>query len=770
MSLKTPLSAGHGAPPLAAWLDLMVTVMPPEGALLLGAGNGTGPLVRWLAQHDIPAVCLVEGDERQYQHLARAVAPRAGWTLRRDVLAPAEGPVAFHRTSNPAENSLVKPELLQALWPHLSAESGQAIDAATSLDTVAREQATPFNWLLIDCLPAAGLLSGAADMAPGIDVLVARVVSDTLVASGHGATVAELQDLLAGRGLQLAGLIPTRHPAIFHAVAVRDVAHQREEQQRHRADMQAALASAHAEVAAATQERTHIAQQHAQAIADLSNERGALQAALVQARDQQKQQQTAQEAADSERARLHALLEAVRAEAVQANEARMQALQSLELLTQERDALAQQVKEAPPAPPQQQQQPKEEPAPLPAAQPVFSVSFKLGTDASSELPFYAPPSAQIEVSQGEVRYVTDPERPIYIVSNDTASFDRTSGRVTIPAQGSITYVLEANLAVTGGATVVLWVFQYRQGEKLHAAPLRLDAAGRVHNTFTTAPGTDALALALRVSGTGGLSLAKCQLALHRQTEAELVTRFEQRLSEVEENHQREMGNALRQMEASIRLQHFLGPDVMLPKLHNWPISPDLGLWIVELFEQHAYTAAVEFGSGSSTLLLAHAMQRFSRPGKGAGARLLSFEHLEQYHRQTKELLRAAALESRVNLELAPLVEQGQEQLFYDCRPALADLGRAIQRRQGPVLVLVDGPPAATSPHARFPALPRVMEALGTQRPIHFLMDDFIRADEKAIVVRWEAWLTERNIPHRRTEQRQLEKQACLLEVNPAPLK
>ena len=79
-------------------------------------------------------------------------------------------------------------------------------------------------------------------------------------------------------------------------------------------------------------------------------------------------------------------------------------------------------------------------------------------------------------------------------------------------------------------------------------------------------------------------------------------------------------------------------------------------------------------------------------------------------------------------------------------------------------MLVDGPPAATGKHARYPALLNVLKLFAGRFVIHFLLDDYMRTDEQEIIVRWSEYLSARKLPYVRTEFNKLEKKACLIEV------
>ncbi|MCK7579982.1 MAG: hypothetical protein MZV65_32785 [Chromatiales bacterium] len=62
-------------------------------------------------------------------------------------------------------------------------------------------------------------------------------------------------------------------------------------------------------------------------------------------------------------------------------------------------------------------------------------------------------------------------------------------------------------------------------------------------------------------------------------------------------------------EFSFWLQSYMGADFLMPEMHTWPISPDLGVLLIRLIESSDYDAVVEFGSGVSTVILAKALAK-----------------------------------------------------------------------------------------------------------------------------------------------------------------
>lgn len=236
---------------------------------------------------------------------------------------------------------------------------------------------------------------------------------------------------------------------------------------------------------------------------------------------------------------------------------------------------------------------------------------------------------------------------------------------------------------------------------------------------------------------------------------------------------KEITNATRQIQAFTGLENYWRTGELPTantESHSWPVSPDFSLYVVSLVEQNNYDLVIEFGSGISTVVIAKALskmasrQKTGKPPVG----FASFDHLPQYYQQTLDMLQQAHLAQRVQLHHTPLQEwqaqNGNTYPYYACQAALAALAQQYSPMGLRVLVIVDGPPAATGPHARYPACPLVLQHFAGAH-IDFLMDDYIRADEKEIVQLWQAEMTAAQIPHTST-QRKLEKDACLVQALP----
>ncbi|MDR5883632.1 class I SAM-dependent methyltransferase [Caballeronia sp. LZ032] len=234
----------------------------------------------------------------------------------------------------------------------------------------------------------------------------------------------------------------------------------------------------------------------------------------------------------------------------------------------------------------------------------------------------------------------------------------------------------------------------------------------------------------------------------------------------------EIANSTKQTQAFIGLQNYYATGE-LPRLscerNTWPVSQDFALYLVELIEANNYDLVIEFGSGISTVIVAKALTKASLRREGRRAsRLVSFDHLDKYYAQTRAHLVQAGLEDAVQLMLAPLQDwqapNGNTYPYYNCRSELSTLAQQHDEAGQRVLVIVDGPPAATGKHARYPAGPLLMQRFSAAR-VDLLLDDYIREDEKEVTKIWQAEMQAAGREHKLTELK-FEKDACLVSVFP----
>jgi len=254
------------------------------------------------------------------------------------------------------------------------------------------------------------------------------------------------------------------------------------------------------------------------------------------------------------------------------------------------------------------------------------------------------------------------------------------------------------------------------------------------------------------------ALAQSQVA---QNEAEHKLRLRDFRRLLDQSLRAALATSTRQVESYLGLQALLTGGQQLPLLHGWAVSADFALHQVQRATEGRFDLIIEFGSGSSTLLTAMALSRRHQAG-AAVPPFLSFDHLPEYHDQTCRQLEDHGLGAWAQVVLAPLIEAPEGgTAFYDCVPALD----AAARQHGPcrrVLVVVDGPPSATGPLARRPALDRVLHALAPET-LELLLDDYRRKDEVQVVQNWLQALQRRGYQAELTEL-PFEKQAAWIQA------
>ena len=231
----------------------------------------------------------------------------------------------------------------------------------------------------------------------------------------------------------------------------------------------------------------------------------------------------------------------------------------------------------------------------------------------------------------------------------------------------------------------------------------------------------------------------------------------------------EMLNATQQIEAFLDIQCFFNNGEHLPAMHGWPISPDFARYLIQLLEKNDYDLILEFGSGTSTVLIAKALAKLQRKRQDKPVVVqVAFEHLEKYYTQTLAELESMGLAQLVQITLAPLQPyqppNGHTYSYYTCHEKLADLAASLTAEPYIILMVVDGPPASTGKHARYPCLPAVLAHFKNSQ-IDILLDDYARNDEKEVGRLWESDFEQ--IGYQVTSEKiSMEKDALLISASP----
>jgi predicted O-methyltransferase YrrM len=178
----------------------------------------------------------------------------------------------------------------------------------------------------------------------------------------------------------------------------------------------------------------------------------------------------------------------------------------------------------------------------------------------------------------------------------------------------------------------------------------------------------------------------------------------------------------REIEGLLQLFGSFTPRAPMPSSGDFALNPTDLLDMVHIVQRRRPRLVVELGSGTSTVWLAYALERL-------GGRLVSVDHDAGYAERTRTALAAHGLTGVAEVRVAalqPMTIDDSTYRWYD-RSALADLHDID-------LLLVDGPPEATGPAARFPALHVLADRLADSATV--VLDDANRPHERDALQRW----------------------------------
>lgn len=298
-------------------------------------------------------------------------------------------------------------------------------------------------------------------------------------------------------------------------------------------------------------------------------------------------------------------------------------------------------------------------------------------------------------------------------------------------------------------------------------------------------------------GDSALSVLEERMAQMFDQQAGLL---QQSVSALGQHVTRSFGDQRQHFQALNGLNSYLETGQQPLSFGDWAIDTELATRLVQTLEADAFDLVIEFGSGTSTHLMARVLSnRVAAPGRsaleydGQGAsasgrsgqhaaigyageqdlpqRILSFEQDKEHLERTRSLLAQEGLTHLVDLVLAPLVptpltqQTGQNPLFYACEQKLARIAQLFEGRQARVLVLVDGPfSPQDDPLAREPALAMVLQHLSVHQ-LSILLDDHKREGEQQVANLWQQLCEQRGLAW--TQQSlNTEKGALWVTINP----
>ena len=173
----------------------------------------------------------------------------------------------------------------------------------------------------------------------------------------------------------------------------------------------------------------------------------------------------------------------------------------------------------------------------------------------------------------------------------------------------------------------------------------------------------------------------------------------------------ELGYVYQQFEALEQLLPLLKLSAPLPPSRGWAASPDFLLSLFEISRTTKPRLVVELGSGVSTLVLA----------KSGAKKIVSLDHSLEYGEQTRAMLRNHRVRG-VEIRVDDLEKYHGGYSWYS-RASLKGISKID-------LLVIDGPPSATNPDARYPALENLLPLLSARATI--MLDDANRADERKL--------------------------------------
>lgn len=174
------------------------------------------------------------------------------------------------------------------------------------------------------------------------------------------------------------------------------------------------------------------------------------------------------------------------------------------------------------------------------------------------------------------------------------------------------------------------------------------------------------------------------------------------------------------IESLIGVNELIKPRVPLPTMAGWAISSDSAKAIIEIFKNHKIKTVLDLGSGTSSVIFGYLLEGTK------GASVISVDHDVNFSSITRNNLDIHGLSDVVSVYSKPLKKQkinGKTCVWYDL-PEVENVD----------MVLVDGPPASTQRHARYPALPVVYDKLSNNAIV--ILDDYNREEEREVVNRW----------------------------------
>ena len=184
-------------------------------------------------------------------------------------------------------------------------------------------------------------------------------------------------------------------------------------------------------------------------------------------------------------------------------------------------------------------------------------------------------------------------------------------------------------------------------------------------------------------------------------------------------------DSTRQIESLAQIySRFSATKLPMPSTGGFAIDAQALAHLISLVEEREPRRILELGSGTSTIWIGYLCREF-------GGSLVTLDHLEEYLAATQTAVDRHDLTHQVEGRLAPLQKINCDGASFNWYAL-----EAVEDLSDIDMLIVDGPPAATGPQARYPSLPMLIDRLANNATV--VLDDAHRQDELNIVEEWEA--------------------------------
>ena len=236
------------------------------------------------------------------------------------------------------------------------------------------------------------------------------------------------------------------------------------------------------------------------------------------------------------------------------------------------------------------------------------------------------------------------------------------------------------------------------------------------------------------------------------------------------------------IESFLGMQKYLVQDGTPLQLNGSRLSSELALKLTERLHNTHYDLIIEFGTGTSTQLLAkallkqerdkpHSQHLISRDNEETYSadlpkRIISFEHDKKAIAPLSQQLEQQGLAPLVDLIFAPLSDythKGEDYLFYECKSKLKQLAQVFEQREARILVLVDGPDTTDESLSRYPLLPLLLKHLATHQ-LDIIVTQSHKHLPEELKASWQNLLNKRSLAYKSMHLTQ-EKDAALFQIN-----